>query len=177
MAISSRSIVPPAITLRCRRRSFCCGSGSARRPRYSTSRTASDAAAAERGDEPSFPSSGGDRSHEPMDPLPRSAGVAATPRSVRMLDLRFKPSLAPIGASFGVEHTSPVAEACLVSRGRRCLRRPWAVWIWLDADTSGAGQVKAERGSIKIRPGPCFHVLTRGEAWKTGSLGLDLADT
>jgi len=53
-----------------------------------------------------------------------------TLRSVRMLDLRFKPSLPPIGVSL-----RRGAEASLVSRGRRCRRRPWVVWIWLDADT------------------------------------------
>jgi hypothetical protein len=50
------------------RLSSSCGSGSARRPRYSTSRTGSDAAAAERGAEPSFRSNGGARAHDPIDP-------------------------------------------------------------------------------------------------------------
>ena len=58
MAISSRSIAPPAIMWRCSRRSFYCGSGSLPEPRCSTSRSASGAANVERADEPSCRSSG-----------------------------------------------------------------------------------------------------------------------
>jgi hypothetical protein len=69
-ATSSRSIVPPAITSRCSRRSFCCGSGSVPRPRCWISKGGSDAEDAERKDELCFRSSGAGRAGEPAHSWP-----------------------------------------------------------------------------------------------------------
>jgi len=87
-ASSSKWIAPPANMWRCLRRSFCCGSGSAFRPRCSISKSGSGAGDAGRKGEPWFRSSGGGRAGEWV----RSDAGPSTPASA-MTRWRRRPTL------------------------------------------------------------------------------------